>query len=116
MLLNYAYGQPPAYGNPGQQQLQQPQSGWGPISFIGSPSFENSFGSVPPSVVSQMCHSSGHSAVACPSRVVQAHAPALAVSTGESTPAVWYPDSGASAHMTSNEGHNFGEGTPPSFQ
>ncbi|CAH9089927.1 unnamed protein product [Cuscuta europaea] len=48
----------------------------------GSPSFENSFGSVPPPVVCQICYSPGHSA----------------------------------AHMTSNEGHNFGEGAPPSFQ
>ncbi|CAH9130811.1 unnamed protein product [Cuscuta epithymum] len=82
----------------------------------GIPSFENNFGSVPPPVVCQICHSPGHSAVSCPSRFSQPSTPALAVPTGESTPAVWYPDSGASAHMTANEGQNFGEGASASFQ
>ncbi|CAH9136555.1 unnamed protein product [Cuscuta epithymum] len=114
------YGQPPAYYGQAPPHPQQSLSGrtppppnhWGP----GSSSFENNFASVPPPVVCQICHSPGHSAVSCPSRFVQTPTPALAVSTGESTPAVWYPDSGASAHMTPNEGHNFGEGAPPSFQ
>ncbi|CAH9097373.1 unnamed protein product [Cuscuta europaea] len=71
----------------------------------GSPSFENSFGSVPPPVVCQICHSPGHSVVACPSRFVQAQAPALAISAGKSTPAVWYPNSCASPHMTVGDLH-----------
>ncbi|CAH9081595.1 unnamed protein product [Cuscuta epithymum] len=120
---------PPQQQSPAQQQQfgqrphshQQQQFGRGQqyTQFSGQPgipSFENNFGSVPPPVVCQICHSPGHSAVSCPSRFSQPSTPALAVPTGESTPAVWYPDSGASAHMTANEGQNFGEGASASFQ
>ncbi|CAH9070102.1 unnamed protein product [Cuscuta epithymum] len=122
------YGQqPPAPGQHSQQFGQRPpfqqqhSSGRGQqynnlMGQPGFPSFENNFGSVPPPVVCQICHSPGHSAVSCSSRFLQSNTPALAVPTGESTPAVWYPDSGASAHMTANEGQNFGEGASSSFQ
>ncbi|CAH9089018.1 unnamed protein product [Cuscuta europaea] len=76
----------------------------------GTSLFENNFGSVPPPIVYQICHSPGHSAVNSPSRFGQPSAPALAVPTRESSSIVWYPDSGASAHITPNEGPQFGGG------
>ncbi|CAH9053242.1 unnamed protein product [Cuscuta europaea] len=44
----------------------------------------------------------------CLSRFSQTSAPALITSSGESNDVLWYPDSGASAHMTSSEGQTFG--------
>ncbi|CAH9137000.1 unnamed protein product [Cuscuta epithymum] len=73
-------------------------------AYAGFPSAEGILGSVPPPVVCQICFSAGHSALRCPSRYSQPSAPALLAPTGESNDALWYPDSGASAHMTSSEG------------
>ncbi|CAH9108147.1 unnamed protein product [Cuscuta europaea] len=54
----------------------------------GSLSLDDSFGLVPPPVLCQIYHSPGNSVVSCPSRFVQAQAPALVVSIGESAPAI----------------------------
>ncbi|CAH9089020.1 unnamed protein product [Cuscuta europaea] len=86
-----------------QQQFRGPPSPQ-PMGIPGTSLFENNFGSVPPPIVYQICHSPGHSAVNSPSRFGQPSAPALAVPTRESSSIVWYPDSGASAHITPNEG------------
>ncbi|CAH9127312.1 unnamed protein product [Cuscuta epithymum] len=75
--------------------------------YAGFPSSEGILGSVPSPVVCQICFSAGHSALHCPSRFSQSSAPALVAPSGESNNALWYPDSGASAHMTSSEGQNF---------
>ncbi|CAH9094748.1 unnamed protein product, partial [Cuscuta europaea] len=72
-------------------------------SFAGLPSDGGILGSVPHPVVCQICFSAGHSAVTCPSRFTQPSSPALFTSPGESNSALWYPDSGASAHMTAPE-------------
>ncbi|CAH9114409.1 unnamed protein product, partial [Cuscuta europaea] len=56
--------------------------------------------SVPPPVVCQICYAPGHPASTCPSRFVQPTAPALGAQTPDASNLVWYPDSGASAHMT----------------
>ncbi|CAH9080062.1 unnamed protein product [Cuscuta epithymum] len=80
-------------------------------AYAGSSSAEGILGSVPPPVVCQICFSAGHSAIACLSRFSQQSAPALLTPTGENNDALWYPDSGASAHMTSSEGQNFGGGS-----
>ncbi|CAH9095134.1 unnamed protein product [Cuscuta europaea] len=61
-------------------------------------------GAVPHHIVCQICFSAGHSAIACPSRFNQTSTPALLTASGESNSALWYPDSGASAHMTASEG------------
>ncbi|CAH9130987.1 unnamed protein product [Cuscuta epithymum] len=82
-------------------------------TFSGFPSVENSFQSPPPPVVCQICFSPGHSALSC-SRFVNQNTPALAaLPTGESNDSVWYPDSGASAHMTPSEGQPHGSHPPP---
>ncbi|CAH9095106.1 unnamed protein product [Cuscuta europaea] len=69
------------------------------------PSDMSILGSVPHPVVCQICFSAGHSAVTCPSRFTQPSAPVLLTTPGESNPAIWYPDSGVSAHMTASEGN-----------
>ncbi|CAH9140927.1 unnamed protein product [Cuscuta epithymum] len=73
-------------------------------------------GSVPPPIVCQICFSTGHSALACPSRFSQPSAPALMTNSGETNSALWYPDSGASAHMTTSDGQNLGSSTSSGFQ
>ncbi|CAH9140684.1 unnamed protein product [Cuscuta epithymum] len=73
-------------------------------------------GSVPPPVVCQICFSAGHSAITCPSRFQQPSAPALLITPGESNSALWYPDSGASTHMTASEGQSLGGSTSASYQ
>ncbi|CAH9108143.1 unnamed protein product [Cuscuta europaea] len=86
------FGQPPPYFGQGPQHHQQTSSGrganqqnnWG----LGSLSLDDSFGLVPPPVLCQIYHSPGNSVVSCPSRFVQAQAPALVVSIGESAPAI----------------------------
>ncbi|CAH9147561.1 unnamed protein product [Cuscuta epithymum] len=82
-----------------------------PNGASGFSSAEGILGSVPPPVVCQICFSAGHSALQCPSHFSQPSAPALVAPTGETNDALWYPDSGASAHMTSSEGQNFGGGS-----
>ncbi|CAH9072834.1 unnamed protein product [Cuscuta epithymum] len=117
-----SHGGSPAASGSGQQQ------GFGPQVFSQHPasiqgvqstrpgtsgfsSGEGILGSVPPPVVCQLCFSAGHSALQCPSRYAPPSAPALLTSNnGDSNTALWYPDSGASAHMTPTEGQNFGEG------
>ncbi|CAH9099478.1 unnamed protein product, partial [Cuscuta europaea] len=76
---------------------QQGQPGYAPTG--GAPSvparYSSHAGGVP---------TTGHSAVTCPSRFTQPSSPALLTTPGESNPALWYPYSGASAHMTASEG------------
>ncbi|CAH9126696.1 unnamed protein product [Cuscuta epithymum] len=111
-----SHGGSPAASGSGQQQ------GFGPQVFSQHPasiqgvqstrpgtsgfsSGEGILGSVPPPVVCQLCFSAGHSALQCPSRYAPPSAPALLTSNnGDSNTALWYPDSGASAHMTPTEG------------
>ncbi|CAH9067618.1 unnamed protein product [Cuscuta europaea] len=70
----------------------------------GFPYVDNSYQSPPPPVVCQLCFSPCHSALHC-SRFTGSTTPALAaLPTGETHDSVWYPDSGASAHMTPHEG------------
>ncbi|CAH9072178.1 unnamed protein product [Cuscuta epithymum] len=64
----------------------------------------------------QICFSAGHSAITCPSRFSQPSAPAMLTTPGETNPALWYPDSGASAHMTASEGQSIGGGASTSYQ
>ncbi|CAH9125443.1 unnamed protein product [Cuscuta epithymum] len=80
----------------------------------GFPSGEGILGSIPPPVVCQLCFNAGHSALQCPSRFSQPSAPALLANNGESNSALWYPDSGASAHMTPTEGQTLGGGSSAS--
>ncbi|CAH9109953.1 unnamed protein product, partial [Cuscuta europaea] len=57
-----------------------------------------------PPVVCQLCFSPCHSALQC-SRFTASHTPTLsALPTSETNDLVWYPDSGASTHMTPHEG------------
>ncbi|CAH9073395.1 unnamed protein product [Cuscuta epithymum] len=77
--------------------------------YAGFSSAEGVLGSVPPPVVCQICFSAGHSALHCSSRFSQPSAPALVAPSGETNDALWYPDFGASAHMTSSEGQTFGD-------
>lgn len=71
----------------------------------GTSSVEGVFGSAPLPIVCQICFHPGHSAIACSSCYNQASIPAFAAHpTGEHNESLWYLDSGASAHMTSNEG------------
>ncbi|CAH9127318.1 unnamed protein product [Cuscuta epithymum] len=67
--------------------------------------------SVPPPVVCQICYAPGHPASTCPSRFTQPAAPALAAHAPDASDFVWYPDSGASAHMTPHLGPNNGGGS-----
>ncbi|CAH9146518.1 unnamed protein product, partial [Cuscuta epithymum] len=70
----------------------------------GFPSVDHTYASPPPPVVCQLCFTPGHSAITC-SKFTSGSSPALAaLLTGETTEATWYPDSGASAHMTPSEG------------
>ncbi|CAH9136427.1 unnamed protein product [Cuscuta epithymum] len=95
----------PGYGAPG---WQNPPPAFAPRA-PHAPGFQvDNFQSPPPPIVCQICFSPGHSALACP-RYVNPSAPALvALPTGESNESVWYPDSGASAHMTPSEGQPHG--------
>ncbi|CAH9112741.1 unnamed protein product [Cuscuta europaea] len=77
----------------------------------GSSSDGGILGVVPHPIVCQIGFSAGHSAIACPSRFAQPTSPALLTTSGESNSALWYPDSGASAHMTGSEGQGHGDGT-----
>ena len=73
----------------------------------GHPSVEGVFGTNPPLVVCQICFHPGHSAPACPSRYAQTHNNHSGFATfpsGETNESVWYPDSGASNHMTNHDG------------
>ncbi|CAH9091927.1 unnamed protein product [Cuscuta europaea] len=108
------YGPPqPGYGYPPQMGYSYPPPGYvtggaphtgilGAPGSAGSSSVEGN--SVPPPVVCQICYAPGHPASTCPSRFVQPVAPALAAQTLEASDIVWYPDSGASAHMTPHPG------------
>ncbi|CAH9086382.1 unnamed protein product [Cuscuta epithymum] len=122
-----AYGGPhlAGYGGPhvaGYGQQVPVQQGWPPgprgqsiLGVPGFPSAENTFQSPPP-VVCQLCFSPGHSALNC-ARFTNNSAPALAAfPTGESNESVWYPDSGASAHMTPHEGQSHGSHSTPGLQ
>ncbi|CAH9135392.1 unnamed protein product [Cuscuta epithymum] len=46
----------------------------------------------------------------CPSRFSSSSTPALLTPSGDANHVLWYPDSGASAHVTPNEGQSFGGG------
>ncbi|CAH9134094.1 unnamed protein product [Cuscuta epithymum] len=98
------YGAQPYGGYHGQQPIPPPPR---PPSFSGVPGFPSvdaSYQNPPNPVVCQLCFSPGHSALNC-SRFIGSNSPALAVMpTGETNDSVWYPDSGASAHMTPHEG------------
>ncbi|CAH9130647.1 unnamed protein product [Cuscuta epithymum] len=103
----YGVAQPQHGGFPGQPAQGQPR----PHAFSGNPGFPSAdptYQYPPPPVVCQLCFSPGHSALHC-SRFTASHTPALAaLPTGENNDSVWYPDSGASAHMTPHEGHSNG--------
>ncbi|CAH9145317.1 unnamed protein product [Cuscuta epithymum] len=112
------YGHDQPHLGRGQQvfgQEHQQQHGFGPQpgaqqhlrspNADGSPSTEGILGAIPPPVVCQICFS----AIRCPSRFSPPTAPVLL--TGQANEALWYPDTGASAHMTSSEGQNFGGGS-----
>ncbi|CAH9096903.1 unnamed protein product [Cuscuta epithymum] len=115
----HQYGQQPGHGQQqsapqqGQQPGQHHQQGFGQQQLrppnAGSSSTEGILGAIPPPVVCQICFSAGHSAINCPSRFSPSTAPVLL--TGQANEALWYPDTGASAHMTSSEGQNFGGGS-----
>ncbi|CAH9103304.1 unnamed protein product [Cuscuta epithymum] len=116
-------GQAPA-GNPGSV-LCNLKSGYSYLNHIytcgtnnvsaGFPSGDNSHFPQPP-VICQICFSPGHSTLTCP-RFVGSSAPALAaLPSGESNSVVWYPDSGASAHMTPHEGQSDGGASSSGFQ
>ncbi|CAH9102521.1 unnamed protein product, partial [Cuscuta europaea] len=93
-------GAPPAYGGHPGQPIIPPR---GPTYTGGFPSVENSYNSPAPRVICQLCFSPGHSALTC-SRFTAQNTPALAaLPTGETHDSVWYPDYGASAHMTPHE-------------
>ncbi|CAH9146422.1 unnamed protein product [Cuscuta epithymum] len=47
----------------------------------------------------------------CPSRFSSSSTPALLTPSGDANHVLWYPDSGASAHMTPNEEQSFGGGS-----
>ncbi|CAH9121535.1 unnamed protein product [Cuscuta epithymum] len=78
---------------------------------LHQPSANGILGSVPSPIMCQICFSPGHSAASCPSRFVRSNAPALIVPSGETNDALWYPDSGASAHMTPAAGAILGAPT-----
>ncbi|CAH9113932.1 unnamed protein product [Cuscuta epithymum] len=99
----HGYGFPPpmgyGYPPPGYVPGGAPHAGiLGAPGSAGSSSVDGH--SVPPPVVCQICYAPGHPASTCPSRFVQPAAPALAAQAPDATDIVWYPDSGASAHMT----------------
>ncbi|CAH9058461.1 unnamed protein product [Cuscuta epithymum] len=99
----HGYGFPPpmgyGYPPPGYVPGGAPHAGiLGAPGSAGSSSVEGN--SVPHPVVCQICYAPGHPASTCPSRFVQPAAPALAAQAPDATDIVWYPDSGASAHMT----------------
>ncbi|CAH9066660.1 unnamed protein product [Cuscuta europaea] len=72
----------------------------------GFPCVDNTYSHAPAPVVCQICFSPGHSTLICP-RFVGTSTPALAaLPTGEHNASMWYPDSGASAHMTPHEGQS----------
>ncbi|CAH9114361.1 unnamed protein product [Cuscuta epithymum] len=105
---------PPAHGQQGWQQ--GPPRGHAPAGFPGFPPVENNYHNPPPPVVCQLCYSPGHSAITCP-RFTNPSTPALAaIPTGETNASVWYPDSGASAHMTPHEGQSHGSQSSPGIQ
>jgi len=90
--------------------------------FITHPAYSNSLtagtssqlgilGSNPASIVCQICFQTGHSALQCPRLPSSASVPpdglassftALSLGDGQET---WYPDTGASAHMTPFDGN-----------
>lgn len=56
-------------------------------------------------IVCQICYHPDYSTQTCPSRYAPQSAPAfVAMSTGETNESLCYPDSGASSHITNNEG------------
>ncbi|CAH9067512.1 unnamed protein product [Cuscuta epithymum] len=82
----------------------------------GFPYVDNSYQSHPLPVVCQICFSPGHSALTC-SRFLAMSTPALAdIPSRETNSSVWYPDSGASAHMTPHEGQSDGGASTSGFQ
>ncbi|CAH9121536.1 unnamed protein product [Cuscuta epithymum] len=81
------------------------------LQALHQPSANGILGSVPSPIMCQICFSPGHSAASCPSRFVRSNAPALIVPSGETNDALWYPDSGASAHMTPAAGAILGAPT-----
>ncbi|CAH9126704.1 unnamed protein product [Cuscuta epithymum] len=115
----HGYGFPPpmgyGYPPPGYVPGGAPHAGiLGAPGSAGSSSVDGH--SVPPPVVCQICYAPGHPASTCPSRFVQPAAPALAAQAPDATDIVWYPDSGASAHMTPHPGQNYGGGSTSSGQ
>ncbi|CAH9112789.1 unnamed protein product [Cuscuta epithymum] len=113
------HGYPPQFG------YDYPPSGYfpggaphagilGPPGSAGSSSAEGN--SVPHPIICQICYAPGHPASMCPSRFIQPAAPALAAQAPDASEMVWYPDSGASAHMTPHSGFNNGGGTSSSSQ
>ncbi|CAH9098263.1 unnamed protein product [Cuscuta epithymum] len=108
---SYGYAAPPPGFFPGGA----PHAGiLGAPGSAGSSSVEGN--SVPPPIVCQICYAPGHPASTCLSCFVQPAAPALATTAPETSYIVWYPDSGASAHMTPHAGHNNGGGSSSSIQ
>ncbi|XP_056683365.1 uncharacterized protein [Spinacia oleracea] len=71
--------------------------------FAGNYNVEGVFGPSPTNIVCQICFHPGHSAVACPSRYSQNSNAALAsLPAGEHNETTWFPDSGASSHITND--------------
>ncbi|CAH9114549.1 unnamed protein product [Cuscuta europaea] len=109
-------GQPPllplpSYGQQlsGQQVYGgQPARGPSQNGVPGFPSVDNSFNHSSPPVVCQICFSPGHSALTCPRFVGSSTWALAALPLGETNASVWYPDSGASAHMSPHEGQSDG--------
>ncbi|CAH9121510.1 unnamed protein product [Cuscuta epithymum] len=110
-------GHPPLAPVPGPHGWQQMAQARGPpqTGYQGYPSVEHNYQSPAPPVVCQLCYSPGHSAINCP-RFTNSTPALAAIPTGETNASVWYPDSGASAHMTPNEGQSHGSHTPPGLQ
>ncbi|XP_056683366.1 uncharacterized protein [Spinacia oleracea] len=83
-------------GGANQTQAQTQNSG-------GNYNVEGVFGPSPTNIVCQICFHPGHSAVACPSRYSQNSNAALAsLPAGEHNETTWFPDSGASSHITND--------------
>ncbi|CAH9053256.1 unnamed protein product [Cuscuta epithymum] len=112
-----ACGHPPLAPVPGPYGWQQGAPPRAPqqAGFPGFPSVEHNYPSPAPLVVCQLCYSPGHSAINCP-RFTNSTPALAAIPTGETNASVWYPDSGASAHMTPHEGQSHGSHTSPGLQ
>ncbi|XP_059302432.1 uncharacterized protein LOC132054441 [Lycium ferocissimum] len=111
-------------GHSGQQHGQQQGGVSGPQQNAhtqntqgGNSNVEGVFGTNTPPVVCQICYHPGHSAISCPSRYAQTSSTSAfaALPTGENETTTWFPDSGASSHMTHDQGQPLGGGATQGY-